>query len=62
MVWWIASWAEDEQLQGEERIPKERCSCVWRACVVYGGLNNPPSLAKVVVSPIYRGAGPLPKY
>ena len=44
VVWWIASWAEDEQLQREERPPEQRCSCDWRACVVSGGLNDPPLL------------------
>ena len=29
VVWWIASRAEDGQLQGEERPPEVRCSRAW---------------------------------
>ena len=58
MVWWIASWAEDEQLQGKN-------SLLRRGALVLGELNavEDSSLpSKVVASPIYRGPGPLPKY
>ena len=54
MVWWIASWDEDEQLQGK--------NILWRRGVlVLGGCEDgvdpvqdelPPT---VVASPIYRG-------
>ena len=61
VVWWIASWAEDEQLQGKN-------SLLRRGVLVFGECDDGMDLVQdelaptVVASPIYRGPGPLPKY
>ena len=57
VVWWIASWAEDEQLQGKNSLAR-------RGVLVLGGLLGEESICPPteVASPIYRGLGPLPKY
>ena len=62
VVWWIASWAEDEHYKGKN-------SLLRRGVLVLGGCEDemnefqtssiPPT---VVANPIYRGPGPLPKY
>ena len=65
MVWWIASWADDEQYKGRAASEGE-VFLSW--CGVLLGKDSvlplrldelPPT---VVASPIYRGPGPLPKY
>ena len=73
MVWWIASWADDDEQYKEEQ-PREglflagAMNC-WEESshpslslfsIVY--LNLPPFLILWVAGPIYRGPGPLPKY
>ena len=66
MVWWIASWADDEQYKGKN-------SLLRRGVVVLGGCEDGLDLVQdevaeaqlpptVVANPIYRGPGPLPKY
>ena len=42
MVWWIASWAEDEQLQGKNSLLR-RGVLVLGELVVKGDLNDPPA-------------------
>ena len=70
VVWWIASWADDDEQYKEEQ-PRE-------GLFLAGGMNwweeisHPsPSLSLFsvvplylswVARPIYRGPGPLPKY
>ena len=57
VVWWIASWAEDEQYKGKN-------SLLRRGVLVLGGCEDDLNLISptVVASSIYRGLGPLPKY
>ena len=69
MVWLIASWAEDGQLQGKNSLLRRG---VLVLCVVVdglslymsrsGGVMRSDPFSMVVASPIYRGPGPLPKY
>ena len=63
VVWWIASWAEDGQLQGKN-------SLLRRDVLVLGVFEDrmdlvqdelPPTMVASPISPIYRGPGPLPK-
>ena len=71
MVWWIASWADDDEQYKEEQ-PRE-------GLLLAGAMNcweefSHPSLflslililssplVLWVAGPIYRGPGPLPKY
>ena len=65
MVFWIASWAEDEQLQGKNGLLRRGVlvlgELVWMRVISMtspAGLN--PSPSTVVASPIYKGLGPLP--
>ena len=63
VVWWIASWAEDEQLQGKNSLLR-RGALVLGELVCVSGPNDPfdPSPSPTMVaSPIYRGPGPVPK-
>ena len=64
MVWWIVSWAEDEQLQGKNSLLSRGVLVLgefwWSRVISPAGLDM--SLSMVVASPIYRGLGPLPKY
>ena len=58
VVWWIASWADDEQYKGKN-------SLLRRGVLVLGGgsvRDEIPMPPLVVASPIYIGPGPLPKY
>ena len=67
MVWWSASWAEDEQYKGKN-------SLLRRGVLVLGGCEDGLDLVQVemalvlgspstvVANPIDRGPGPLPKY
>ena len=62
MVWWIASWAKEELVQGKN-------SLLRRGVLVLGECEDGMDLVQdefppptVVASPIYRGPGPLPKY
>ena len=54
VVWWIASWAEAEQLQGKNNL-------VRRGVLVLGGCEDGVDLVQdelpptVLASPIYRG-------
>ena len=61
MVWWIASWAEDEQLQGKKSLLR-RGALVLGEFVLLGMIRMIRPFSTVVASPIYRGTGPLPKY
>ena len=67
VVWWIASWADDDEQYKEEQ-PRE-------GLFLAGAMNcweefSHPSLSLSdrtpsplwVAGPIYRGPGPLPKY
>ena len=62
VVWWIASWAEDEQVQGMNNLLRRgvlehgKVMCEDGMDLIQDEL--PPM---VVTSPIYRGPGPLPK-
>ena len=60
VVWWIASWAENEQLQGKNNLPRRGVLVLGE--LVWLRMIWPSLLAMVVASPIYRGPGPLPKY
>ena len=69
VVWWIALGADDEQYRGKNGLARGVLELV--RCVLLG-LDLPlsfsslffsffPLLFSMVVSPIYRGPGPLPK-
>ena len=75
-MWWIASWADDEEQYKEEQ-PRKRLFLA--GAMNYWEEFNHPSLslslsdllypskpsapfALWVAGPIYRGPGPLPKY
>ena len=74
VVWWIASWADDEQYKEEQ--PREGLLLVgamncWEELshpslclyLIFFILRSPISpFALWVAGPIYRGPGPLPKY
>ena len=69
VVWWIASWADDDEQYKEEQ-PHEGLFLAG-GDELLGGVQPPFSLslcslidplAVWVASPIYRGPGPLPKY
>ena len=62
MVWWIASWAEDEQYKGKNNLLGRGVLVLGELVVVLVSLDQPIPLDMVVASPIYRGPGPLPKY
>ena len=63
VVWWIASWAEDEQLQGKNSLLRRGVlvldELVWSGMICD---EMSQSLPMVVASATYRGPGPLPKY
>ena len=68
VVWWIASWADDDGQYKEEQ-PREGLFLAG-GDELLGGVQSPFSLSlsdliplpTMVASPIYRGPGPLPKY
>ena len=62
MVWWIASWAEDEQYKGKYSLLRRGVLVLGELVVVLVSLDPSDPLAMVVASPIYRGPSPLPKY
>ena len=39
VVWWIASWADDEQYRGKNSLLRLRCSCAWCTSVARGDLE-----------------------
>ena len=53
MAWWIASWAEDEQLQGKNNLLR-RGALVLGECGGLGGMDpvQDEILTMVVASPI----------
>ena len=65
VVWWIASWADDDEPYKEEQ-PREglflagRMNC-WEE-LSHLSLSISLSSPSVVANSIYRGPGPLPKY
>ena len=71
VVWWIASWADDDEQYKEEQ-PREGLflAGVMNCSVEFNHLlslslppaNRPNPLSLWVAGPIYRGPGPLPKY
>ena len=67
VVWWIASWAEDEQYKGKNNLLRRGVlvlgELVW-ARITLNEMRSDEirSLSTVVTSPIYRGPGPVPKY
>ena len=61
VVWWIASWAEDEQYKGKNNLLR-RGVVVLGELVWLRGSSIIHPLSMVVASPIYSGPGPLPKY
>ena len=69
MVWWIASWADDDEQYKEEQ-PREglflagvmNCWEELSRPSLSLSLSLPAPLALWVAGPIYRGPGPLPKY
>ncbi len=62
MVWWVASWAEDEQYKGKNSLLRGGVLVLGgHVCVVIDRSVFSPS-SMVVASPIYSGPGPLPKY
>ena len=78
MVWWIASWADDDEQYKEEQ-PREglflaramNCSeefshlslSLSLSLSLFLPTDRPTDpLAVWVAGPIYRGPGPLPKY
>ena len=70
VVWWIASWADDDEQYKEEQ-PREGLFLAG-AMNCWEELSRPSlslslsfalgPLAMWVAGPIYRGPGPLPKY
>ena len=71
VVWWIASWADDDEQYKEEQPREglflaEAMNC-WEefsrlSLSLSALLWLTDSLAMWVAGPIYRGRGPLPKY
>ena len=77
MVWWIASWADDDEQYKEEQ-PREglflagamNCLEELSHLSLSLSLSLSPSVLSLrvylcvlrVADPIYRGPGPLPKY
>ena len=62
MVWWIASWAEDEQYKGKNSLLRRGVLVLDGPVCVRIARDEFPMPPTVVASPIYRGPGPLPKY
>ena len=71
MVWWIASWADDDEQYKEEQPREglflaEAMNC-WEefshlSLSLSDRTGTEPPFAVWVAGPIYRGPGPLPKY
>ena len=74
VVWWIASWADDDEQYKEEQPREglflaEAMNCWEEFSHLSLSLSRslcspfpPDPLAVWVAGPIYRGPGPLPKY
>ena len=73
VVWWIASWADDDEQYKEEQPREglflagamncwEEFSHLSLSISLSASHQSKSPLAMWVAGPIYRGPGPLPKY